>query len=343
MLLNTRFCGLNGKVPEHSVFSKNRKRRFNNSTIFKDIFNDIVKMCIEKGIVTGDKVVCDGSFIPANVSISSTIEVEEKTIKNTVNYLEELDKELEKHKGYKKSKGIEVTKKLFRSKTDTDCRYVNRGSKKGLGYLAEVSVDTDHGIITGIDPYPANKRESDIILSHLKVQMAKTGLKIKSVALDKGYDVGAVHRGLEILGIKGYCSSIKPISSAEKQGFNYNYHKDSYLCPEGNELPFSRLAFKKKDQNYTRVYSRKRDSCLNCDKCQECLPKIGMKEIFTSAFHPAYYKNILRTATQMYKKIRILRNIWSEGTFAVLKREHNLKRAQKEVLKTLQKRVFFLL
>lgn len=45
------------------------------------------------------------------------------------------------------------------------------GKEKGLGYLTEMTVDTKHGIITGVDCYLTNKRESDIILKHLKDQI----------------------------------------------------------------------------------------------------------------------------------------------------------------------------
>lgn len=61
-------------------------------------------------------------------------------------------------------------------------------------------MDTSHGIITGVDCYPANRRESDMILEHLKGQPCK----YQEIGLDGGYDIGAVHRGLELLGIQGY-------------------------------------------------------------------------------------------------------------------------------------------
>ena len=67
-----------------------------------------------------------------------------------------------------------------------------------------MTVDTANGIITVVDCYPANRRESDIILKHIERQMQDNGLDIKRLGLDAGYDVGAVHRGLEILGITGY-------------------------------------------------------------------------------------------------------------------------------------------
>jgi hypothetical protein len=39
---------------------------------------------------------------------------------------------------------------------------MNHGTKHGVGYLAETTVDSKHGIITGMDVYPANeKRKSD--------------------------------------------------------------------------------------------------------------------------------------------------------------------------------------
>ena len=63
-----------------------------------------------------------------------------------------------------------------------------------------MTIDTQHGIITGVDCCPASQRESDIILKHLKKQLCN----YKEIALDGGYDIGAVHRGLEILGVNGY-------------------------------------------------------------------------------------------------------------------------------------------
>ena len=46
-------------------------------------------------------------------------------------------------------------------------------------------MDTGHGIITGVDCYPANRRESDIILEHLKGQPCK----YQEIGLDGGYDM----------------------------------------------------------------------------------------------------------------------------------------------------------
>ena len=50
------FCGIDlmYRVPDHSTFSQNRKRRFQEAGIFREIFNEIVLKCIELGIVSGE-------------------------------------------------------------------------------------------------------------------------------------------------------------------------------------------------------------------------------------------------------------------------------------------------
>ena len=90
------FCGfdLMDKIPDHSTFSQNRRRRFTDSTIFREIFNRIVKECIEIGIVSGETATSDGSFIPANVSWESRVEITRVVEKSTVDYLDALDEEL---------------------------------------------------------------------------------------------------------------------------------------------------------------------------------------------------------------------------------------------------------
>ena len=51
-----------------------------------------------------------------------------------------------------------------------------------------------------MDYYSASQRESAIIPEHLNGQFSK----YQEIGLDGGYDIGAVHRGLELLGGKGY-------------------------------------------------------------------------------------------------------------------------------------------
>ena len=55
----------------------------------------------------------------------------------------------------------------------------------------------------------------------------------------------------------------------------------------------------------------------------------GSIRINASANYPAFYRNKQKYETSEYLRMMRLRKIWSEGTFAVLKREHNLKTIKK--------------
>jgi transposase len=59
-------------VPDHSTFSQNRRRRFGDSTVFQDMFDYIVRRCIESGLVTGEVMVTDSTHIKAYASSGRT-------------------------------------------------------------------------------------------------------------------------------------------------------------------------------------------------------------------------------------------------------------------------------
>jgi len=331
------FCGfeLTDKIPDHSLFSQNRRRRFTDSSIFNEIFNHVVRECVRQGIVSGENVVSDGSFIPANVSASSIEETERVIEKSTVRYMEELDEELRGQPGYKEPTPTPEKKTIVKSITDTECGYISQENKKGLGYLTEMTVETGSGIVLGVDCYPANQRESSIILEHIGRIKRETGVSIDKLGLDAGYDVGAVHRGLEILGVTGYVSCIEFSGDVVKRGLSYHAESDYFECESGKRLDFIKLVYKKSTQNYYRLYRMAkcdRKLCQSCEKWGHCAFSFGDSRINVSAFYPSFHRNRTRYETPAYKAMKRLRGIWAEGTFAVLKREHNLAKATKRGL-----------
>lgn len=231
--------------------------------------------------------------------------------------------------GYREPEPEQIEKQVLASSTDPDCGYIHQDRKEGLGYLTEMTVDTGHGIITGVDCYPANRRESDIILAHLERQTAETGIEMKRIALDAGYDVGAVHRGLELLGITGYCCPRELHNHAMKKGFEYDPGSDRFRCMKGKGLSFYRITYKKSDQSYYRLYRISPKECKGCPHLAHCSVERGAVRINASPFYPAYHANRVRCKTDEYRRMKRLRSIWSEGTFAALKNWHRLKRKHK--------------
>jgi transposase len=63
------FCrlGLEGAVPDHSTFSKNRHGRFRDSDLLRDLFEMTVSRCMAEGLVGGEGFAVDASLIRADV------------------------------------------------------------------------------------------------------------------------------------------------------------------------------------------------------------------------------------------------------------------------------------
>ena len=90
--------GFDQEIPHHSTFSKNRHGRFQESKLFEQLFEEIVARCLEAGLVQGDNLSVDGSFVEANASKESRIPREQLAEAAQVNqtvrqYLVELEQQ----------------------------------------------------------------------------------------------------------------------------------------------------------------------------------------------------------------------------------------------------------
>ena len=210
-----------------------------------------------------------------------------------------------------------------------DSGYINHGSKRGIGYLMEATVDCKHGILTGVDVYPANEKESLLVLRHLERKI-NLGIPMSRLALDRGYETGAVHRGLELLGITGYIPAIQFSNPPEKYGFSYDPQLDAFICPEGVPLTYHRLNCSKSTGKYLRCYQVEGDFCMRCPKRPSCFDKAGIRRrVLASSCYPAFFRGHQRVGTPEYLTMMRLRKIWAEGSFSVLKREHCISRIRK--------------
>lgn len=193
----------------------------------------------------------------------------------------------------------------------------------------EATVDCKHGILTGVDVYPANEKESLLVLRHLERQI-NLGIPMSRLALDRGYETGAVHRGLELLCITGYIPAIQFSNPPEKYGFSYDPQLDAFICPEGVPLTYHRLNCSKSTGKYLRCYQVEGDACMRCPKRPSCFDKAGIRRrVLASSCYPAFFRGHQRVGTPEYLAMMRLRKIWAEGSFSVLKREHCISRIRK--------------
>ena len=64
------FCrlGLDGEVPDHSTFSKNRHGRFRDCDLLRKLFETVIRRCMAEGLVEGAAFAVDASLIAADAN-----------------------------------------------------------------------------------------------------------------------------------------------------------------------------------------------------------------------------------------------------------------------------------
>ena len=68
--------GLFARVPDHSTISQLRRRKLNGTDLFRKIFERILWVCMENGLVDGKLVLTDSTHVKANASKKSEIKVQ---------------------------------------------------------------------------------------------------------------------------------------------------------------------------------------------------------------------------------------------------------------------------
>ena len=123
--------GFDQEIPHHSTFSKNRHGRFQDSNLFAELFEQIVRQCVDVGLVQGKHLSVDGSFVEANAAKESRIPREQLGEAAQVHYtLREYLQELEQQNPVE-----EPVQQDQVSTTDPDSTYATKGGTPArLGY-----------------------------------------------------------------------------------------------------------------------------------------------------------------------------------------------------------------
>lgn len=190
------------------------------------------------------------------------MDVEIEVEQSMQSYLNFLYKELSIQPGFKRPPTRIAKKRRTISQTDPDSSYINYGNK--------------HGILTGVDVYPANEKESILVLQYSERKI-NLGVPMTLLALKRGYETGAVHRGLELLGITGYIPAIQFPNPPKEYGFSYDPQRNTFICPERVSLTYHRLNCNESTSKYLRCYQIKGKACMHCSKRPGCFDKTGIR------------------------------------------------------------------
>jgi len=358
-------------LPWHSTLS--RTRQLYGEDVFKELFKKVLKLCIDKGMVSGRRQAVDSALIKANASMDSIVEreimddadffVDELTI-NEDDKPKKVDaykkKKVEEHhrwkeKAYKgqpawrsnkfKAENAYDSKRpkflsnhTHYSTTDKDARIaVKPGKPRQFNYLAQTSVDTEHHVITHIEAFHADKKDSQClpqVIDGLKENLNPDGLIIEQILADTGYSSGAALKALEQNDITGYIPNFGKYKH-EREGFTYHKEGDYYTCPQNKKVEFKKI--KSNNGHLGKEYRTSRTDCGPCPFRTSCIGKSPEKKIIDTVDKPYYDKMHDRLKTPYAKKMKRLRQSTVEPVLGTLINFLGMKRVNTRGIKLANK------
>jgi transposase len=271
------FCrlGLDGAVPDHSTFSKNRHGRFRDSDLLRKVFETTVERCMAEGLVGGEGFAVDASMIKADANRQRSVPGAEWQVPEAANhavreYLAVLDEAAF-------GAATPVVPK-FISHADPASRWT--GANGGLAFFAYCTnylIDLKHAVIVDVEATTA-VRQAEVTAQQRMIDRSweRFGLWPERLSADTAYGSAEnlawlVHeRGIEPH-IPVFDKSQRSDGTFSRDDFVYDHASDTYRCPGGMTLQRYRRQFTTprtgvmKD-NSLRYRASKRD-------CQECLLK----------------------------------------------------------------------
>jgi len=322
------FCrlGLDGDVPDHSTFSKNRHGRFRDSDLLRRLFETVLRRCVDEGLVGGENFAIDASLIKADANRQKGIEGEKWLAPQAAGHA--VDEYLAVLDDAAFGAATEVVPK-FISPADPAARWTGaHGGQAFFAYSTNYLVDTDHAIIVDVEATTAI-RQAEVLAAKRMIErtMERFALYPARLLGDSAYG------SAEMLGWLVYEHDIAPHvtvvdKSARKDGtfsredFNYDPAGDVYVCPGGKTLTTTRTRV---NDGATLLYRASKTDCQACALKSQCCPTTPIRRVPRSIHKGA--RDIARAIAKSWEG-RVSRRLRKkvEMLFAHLKRILKLDR-----------------
>lgn len=283
------FCrlGLDGKVPDHSTFSRNRHGRFRQSDILRHLFETVVERCLSEGLVGGEGFAVDASLIAADANKQRSVPGEEwqadaKAGRAVQEYLATLD-----DAAFGAASPV-IPK--FISPSDPAAQWT--GAHKGHAFFAYATnylIDTDHAIILDVEASRAI-RQAEVGASRTMLDRTaeRFGLKPQSLVADSAY--GSAENLAWLVKQRGIAPHIPVFDKSgrtdgtlSRSDFVFEAEQDRYTCPAGKHLvQFHRTYATPRSgitKDGTRIYRASKRDCDGCALKARCSPNTPARKI----------------------------------------------------------------
>lgn len=325
---------LSQALPDHSALTRSRQR-LGEATIRK-VFEYVLRLCIDAGLVGGELESVDSTFVQANASLASLrprlVAVEAETFTKKLFALDPAaesvgsDDDKRGRGGRKRGRGRNDD---YVSRTDPDSgMYRRKGLKSRLGFLVHFAVDRSQQIITGVLATGAQERDAAQLVPLLH-QVAKAGVVVHAVAADRGYSTAEVYHALAEREIDAFIPQQRRGVPGHfgHDSFEYDQPNDRYRCPAGAWLRRVKSAAGLR-------YKARVSDCRVCPLRTRCTSG-KVRTLNISLYEADLAAARLLQATAAAKRAARDRRVCSERTFAEAKEHHGLRRAQRRGLPNL--------
>jgi len=275
------FCrlGLDGAVPDHSTFSKNRHGRFRDSDLLRRLFEETVARCIAEGLVGGEGFAVDASMIKADANRQNSTPGDEWEPPDDPGhavreYLAVLDEAA--------FGGATPVVPKFISGSDPASRWT--GANGGLAFFAYCTnylIDLKHAVIMDVEATTA-VRQAEVTAQRVMLDRTQERFCIwpERLAADTGY--GSAENLAWLVHEKGIEPHIPVFDKDRTDGsfaradFTYDNADDSYTCPGGKQLrrywQEGRAAKAKPPTDGIYRYRARKADCDSCELRSRCRP-----------------------------------------------------------------------
>src|SRR6266496_941076 len=330
--------GFDQEIPHHSTFSKNRHGRFQESKLLEQLFEQILKQCVEVGLVQGTHLSVDASFVEANAGKESRIPreqlVEAAQVHHTVReYLQELEQQNPAEEPVHEQEQV--------STTDPDSTYATQGGTPArLGYYDNYLVDNHSCVIVGVQATAARMSQETVAAQDMIARFAQwQGRTPVSVAADTTYGNGEFLQWLLERDITPYMRTRDSVHRKKSpfygpERFTYLPESNSYRCPAGQPLNYVGLNVR----NRARAYIGSAKRCGACSQKAQCTS--GRYKYLAIHIHESARQRAreLANTPEFSKAQRQRKKV--EALFAELKNQIELRRLRLRRMKFVREQFF---
>jgi len=284
------FCrlGLDGQVPDHSTFSKNRHGRFRQSDLLRRLFEMVLRRCIREGLVGGDGFAVDASLIKADANRQNGIEGEkglppEATGRAVEEYLAVLDDAAF-------GAATEVTPR-FVSPADPAARWTGaHGGQAFFAYSTNYLVDVENAIIVDVEATTAI-RQAEVLAAKRMIERSMQRFDLYPARLlgDSAYGSAEMlgwlvyEHGIEPH-VTVFDKSVRQDGTFSRYDFTYDHAGDVYRCPGDKMLTTTGTLV---NDGATMLYRASNHDCAGCALKARCCPKESARKVPRSIYEGA--------------------------------------------------------